>query len=288
MNARTNSPSLKRFIVFSPLIRSVEDRLIEKCGLLYSLREFEALRDVARRIDSSVGLYYEALAENDYSDPQRFAIQKIPDRYAARPLLTIAQSLRAIGDLATARKLCAEGARVAQRVTDPLTSYLCHRENAIIQSIDGDHVGALGTLQLGFPLIRSLNRSRPTLWSDFMNSCAVELMEIGEIEKARQTSDIALASPFAAAYPEWQQTAAEIEARGWRGPSSLLVAVEKVVPNNVIRLDAVRESCRAVSPSIGTAASVLQWKNVMGKSQKTKDEIKEGSSSWASARSSTR
>jgi hypothetical protein len=53
-------------------------------------------------------------------------------------------------------------------------------------------------------------------------------MQIGRIEEARNIIRIPLASPYAAAYPEWRETGDEIALRGWR-PSRSLVSIPDYV-----------------------------------------------------------
>jgi hypothetical protein len=59
-----------------------------------------------------------------------------------------------------------------------------------------------------------------------MNSFAVELCEVGRLEEAKNVSEIAVASPFAGAYPEWRETRNEIALRGC-GASRSVVALDQ-------------------------------------------------------------
>ncbi len=84
---------------------------------------------------------------------------------------------------------------------------------AIIQSIEGNHKGALQFLEGSFSLIRSISKHFPAHYYNYLNSLAVELGEVGRLNEAQVVCSIALASPFAPAYPEWAETRDELEAK---------------------------------------------------------------------------
>jgi hypothetical protein len=61
------------------------------------------------------------------------------------------------------------------------------------------------------------------MYYDCLNSYAVELGEAGRLYEARNVCDLVLASPFAFAYSEWQQTAEDL-----RGASRSRIGVQSV------------------------------------------------------------
>jgi hypothetical protein len=82
-----------------------------------------------------------------------------------------------------------------------------------VKSLEGDHEGALRTLETLWPVINAVAKYHPLYFYFYHNELAFELAELGRIEEAKETLSVALASPFAAAYPEWSKTRDELEAR---------------------------------------------------------------------------
>ena len=83
-------------------------------------------------------------------------------------------------------------------------------ELAIIRSVEGDHAGSLQAFRSLWPVVRVAARQHPQLFAAYHNALAVELSELGHRDEARAAISVALASPIAHAYPEFQATAAEI------------------------------------------------------------------------------
>ncbi|HSO75934.1 MAG TPA: hypothetical protein VLU47_13955, partial [Blastocatellia bacterium] len=83
----------------------------------------------------------------------------------------------------------------------------------IVRSLDGDHKGALDHFESLRPLVCQVAKRQPFYFYKYHNALAVELSETGRIEEAKVCSGIALASPFAHAYPEWSETRDEIAAK---------------------------------------------------------------------------
>jgi hypothetical protein len=136
------------------------------------------------------------------------------------------------GDLQSFSMLNLEASRVAASSDwrDPETFVNAQRNLAVLKSVDGDHRGALAHFERLFPLARALGRWRPYLYYDYLNSLAVELMETGRLEEARNASKFALASPFAGAFPQWRETSDDIELRGRRACRSV-VAFHRANPD---------------------------------------------------------
>jgi hypothetical protein len=79
---------------------------------------------------------------------------------------------------------------------------------AYVKAVEGSHQSALKDLESLIPILR---HAEPFAHYDILNSLAVELGEAGRKEEARNVSRIVLASPFAPAYPEWQDTAEDLK-----------------------------------------------------------------------------
>jgi hypothetical protein len=133
-----------------------------------------------------------------------------------RAMLAVGASYLPTGDLSEAARSFLDAADAAREV-----DFVAHIQAlwnlAIVRSVDGDHRGALHDLEGLHPLIRSLSSQYPTQYYDFLNSLAVELSAVGRNQEAKHIMGNLLASPAAARYPTWRETAEEIavnEARG--------------------------------------------------------------------------
>ena len=97
-----------------------------------------------------------------------------------------------------------------------------HFEIGIIQSFAGDHKGALHNLEKLWPLVNNIARQDPFYFYLYHNAVGVELGEVGRVEEAQAACKIALASPFASAYPEWNETRQELEAKRTSATASVV------------------------------------------------------------------
>ncbi|HXU36432.1 MAG TPA: hypothetical protein VN937_08720 [Blastocatellia bacterium] len=149
---------------------------------------------------------------------------------------------------------------------------------AVINSEEGNHVGAVRLLEGLFPLARTMGRWQPHIYYDYMNSLAVELCEVGRLEEARNICQIVLASPLAPAYPEWRETNDEITLRSRRASRSV-VAISQWNPEsenqvtsetgNLVQLIAsrrpdiaeTRNTVAAPRKQRASVVNLLEWKN---------------------------
>lgn len=148
--------------------------------------------------------------------------------YQAQSLFSIGTIHHRQGQLEAALPHYLAAARVA-RERDLLTFAASQKMIAVIRSIYGDHQQALNDLERLFPLVRSIARHCSAFYYDFLNSYAVELGEAGRLEEARAACAFAVASPFAAAYPEFAQTRDELAARRTAATPSI-IAVPATAP----------------------------------------------------------
>jgi tetratricopeptide (TPR) repeat protein len=172
----------------------------------------------------SVAQYYRALSLNrggrgDITSAESL-FEKAADSgstlYKARAMAALGTNCLASGDANCAMSFYREVMAILarDRVPDPMTCYVATRMTAVIRGMNGDHRGALADLEKMFPLVRIASSQQPYAYYDYLNTLAVELCEAGRLEEARRASEIALASPFASAYPEWRETRGEIELKG--------------------------------------------------------------------------
>ena len=234
----------------------------------------------------SVGRYYQALCiyRRGEADEARILLERVagslPLPFRAKARLAMSGICYESGDLHSFLLLNLEASRLAacSDWRDPQTFVKAQRNIAVLKSVDGDHRGALADLERLFPLARALGRWQPYLYYEHLNSLAVELMETASLEEAQNASEIALASLFAGASPEWQETRDEIELRR-RRPSRSVVAFHRASAdpafnrkspeaNNLLLLPVPdRSQSLAARPSLTTpparVLSLQAWKKRM-------------------------
>jgi hypothetical protein len=203
----------------------INNALLEHCGLLCSVKDFHPVKSITRVIDTPLARLYEAIANNNYSNPEAFIIENIEDKHRGKALLSSAIGFRARGELLIAGKLLIEAFNLARKYGDLVTLYQTQKELAVICSFDGNHETALNTLETASPLARQVYKQRPVYWFDYLNSLAVELGEVGRLEEARKLCDVVLTSPFAPKYDGWHETGAELKEKIGRRASRSTVAV---------------------------------------------------------------
>lgn len=226
-----------RHIVASHLIRTVNSQelflkltnaLIQFAEQAYLMRDLAALEEMSRvlmnlPVDTArqKGLYFQALAINrkgQREEAERL-LQTIandaPITYRARAIQTLGGNLHDTGQLEDALRYQLEALKAASdKDADGLQTTLKARfEIAIITSLSGNHSGALSQLETLWPIVNYIARQYPFYLYLYHNEVAVELAETGRIEEAKAACNIALASPFAPAYPEWAETRQELDAK---------------------------------------------------------------------------
>lgn len=102
------------------------------------------------------------------------------------------------------------------------TILIAHLEIALVKAETGDHKGALAILEKVSPLVHEVAKHEPFYFYVYQNELAIELGESGRIAEAKASSEIALASPYAVAYPNWAETREELEAKHTSTSSSVL------------------------------------------------------------------
>jgi tetratricopeptide (TPR) repeat protein len=283
-------------------------RLASVADQAHSIHQFDIVEHVGRLLLNlslshqleSVGHYYRALSINQGGSgdtPRAVSLfeqvaDEAPMRYRARAMLALGSKSLRLGDQRTAMSFYREVMQIVTRrsVLDPMTFYSASRMTAVIRSMDGDHQGALRDLEVLFPLAKMASLQQPYAYYDYLSTLAVELMEAGRLEEARNASRIALASPFAPAYPEWRETREEIELRGRRASRSVVAFYQENAEatssaagpegGKLVHLPAPErdDSPRAIelSPKIQPARvlSMQEWKKKMPEKSNDDPQVK--------------
>ncbi|MEK6300864.1 MAG: hypothetical protein AABO41_09095 [Acidobacteriota bacterium] len=189
------------------------------------LRDMQALAEVSEILLNlplpearQAGTYYRALVikRRGQAEEAQTLLEKIADgpaaNYRARAMQTLGVMRHEHGDLHEAGRFYLEAVRAGGE-HDLITAVSASKTITAIKSANGDHRGALADLQDLWPLFRLVARQHPFHFSVYHNALAVEFGELGRIEEAETACAIALASPFAHAYPEYTETRDELAAK---------------------------------------------------------------------------
>lgn len=192
----------------------------------------------------SIGHFYEALSINrcGLGDTVRAnaLFEQVADRgplnYRARAMLLFAARAVSGGNYPAALSWYSEIMRMSvhHRAVEPATSYSVRLLAAIVKAWNGDHRGALADLEEIYPLARLAIRQDPRIYYLHLNSLAVELGEVGRLEEAARASEIALSSPFAPWYPEYQETFDDIAVKQLRASRSIVAVSGFAAPPNQV------------------------------------------------------
>jgi tetratricopeptide (TPR) repeat protein len=288
-------------------IAEFASKLASVADAAYLFRQFDVVGYVGRlllnlplsRRFEGIGDYYQALSLNQGTRGDTVGAGCIFDRiadsaplkYRARAMLALGANFFTAGDRQTAMSFYLEVMRIVtrHRVSDPMTLYTASRMTAVIKGTEDDHRGAVADLEAMVSLARMAGSRQPYAYYDYLNTLAVELGELGRLDQARRASEIAIASPFARAYPEWRETFKDIEAKSRRSSRSIVgirqtisetaetakirQPVSRKKTDNLLRLPAPEARAPADRPDYpqDTQARVLnfqQWKTAINASSR--------------------
>jgi len=208
--------------------------LIRFAEIAYGRRELQMLAYISAVLCTlpggeaqAAGLYYQAviLRREGNNGESRHLLEHLSTNTSpsirARALQTLGTVCERERQWSEAARLYTESLRAARDV-DGFTLFTSIGQLSVLKSMAGDHHAALHDLEALWPLARIVARQHPHLYYQLHNEIAFELLQIGRIEEAHAASAVAMASPIARAYPEWQETAEEIAAQQ---PTRTIVAV---------------------------------------------------------------
>lgn len=208
----------------------------------FSLRDVNALQAVSQILVNlptatarQIGQYYQALAisrsrrTDEALSLLEAAAENAPLSYRARAIQTLGSIYHRQGRIDEALRFYPEAMQAAssENGRDLLTILLARLELACITSERGEHREALAAYEDLSPLVRLVSKQNPLYFYLYHNELAVEFAESGRIAEAQAACAIALASPYAQAYPEWSATRDEIAASRTSATPSL-IAVNRV------------------------------------------------------------
>lgn len=258
------------------------NRLVALASHANTFRQMDAVEQIGQSLMSlplppqfeSIGRYYHGLylmRRGGIAEAgalfEKTAEESTPT-YRARALTLIGASFFLKGDLRSSLQSYIEAARIASRqdIGGWRAIVEAHRSIAMLKSVNGDHHGAVADLESLYPLVRVVSSSHPVVYYYYLNSLAVEFCEVGRLEEARRASEIAIASPYASAYPEWHDTRNKIARRQYRTPRSFIALARATIPGeNVLSMPVTESTNCPTSSSVGDAKilNYTEWKNKM-------------------------
>ena len=193
-------------------LRELATRLIQQAEHAYSFRKFEQAREIGQILSNYplkdfhlIGHYYLGWYEVMKGGNPKQILEQVaeyaPTQYRVRALRSLAALAARNQDYESELGWLVESLKVAPSVE-------ALRGVAIVKAKEDYHRAAVKDLEKLLPLARF---SEPLVYTSCLNSCAVELGEVGRKEEARNISKIVLASPLVIAYPEWRETARELK-----------------------------------------------------------------------------
>ena len=202
-------------------------RLAALCEQFYLNRQIEQLTEAAELLVSlpgeraqAVGKFYlatHAARQGDLATAinllESVAGCEATPRYRARALQSLGLAYRYSGDREGARHLYELARENAARLPqqDFVTIIRAGMTIAELHGSEGDHQRSLAHLRAIRPAVELAARIAPVYLPLWANDVAIDLAGLGRIEEARKFAAFAVASPFAQAWPEWRETALEIE-----------------------------------------------------------------------------
>lgn len=249
----------QRLLLGVSSFRELGNNLIHQAQIAHAFRRVSVVEEAATILCSlplkeyqHAGQYYLAWCarrgSNKDLNNSEAALEKVAEsattKYKARAILSLGAVSALKGDSESQLYYYLESIKAA-RNRDASTIVEAQQGISILKAREGYHKSALQDLEQLLPLARY---SEHLVYHDFLNSYAVELTTAGRIAEACDITKVILASPFACAYPEWQETLADVRTKH-KQRSKVTISrpqiergseAESAVPNNPINRARVR------------------------------------------------
>jgi tetratricopeptide (TPR) repeat protein len=266
--------SLKHVALYQQLFRNLSDfqtwgkRIIQGAEQAQMLRQTERMEECGLILSNSpikehslIGQYYLGWSAHLKGQEAKRTFENVLESsktYKPRALIALAAVESSQGNYSQELRCFNETLRLTDNPSIALDTY---RGIAIMKAREGFHKQSLADLERLLPLAKYASHK---IYYTYLNSYAVELMEIGRIDEATNISKIVLASPYAFAYPEWRETGADIARRGYKSRSSVPVIQSFLEPEKIQNVLYMPEPCPALDSPIkqkrGRLFSLEKWK----------------------------
>jgi tetratricopeptide (TPR) repeat protein len=247
------------------------NRLIGYAERAHRLRQLERLREISEVLSNLpieeyryLGQYYLALSIHrngkgniEYArQTLERIVDHVPSRYRSRAILALAAISARKHDYDSELYYYDETIKAGGL---DIASLEALRGIAILKAKEGYHNLSVKDLEKMYPLMR---HAPPHIYFGYLNSLAVELGEIGRKNEARNIIRHVLASPYAFAYPEWQQTGEDLRPVG---RSFVVPYPSPVRMGKLLSMPPVEQTEPIKQDTPAPIVSLEQWKKKMGK-----------------------
>ena len=214
-------------------------RFLRIAEIAYGQRNVKNLEEAGRLLirlplqqAADAGMYFLAMAARRHGRRKeaRAMLQQVA---ASDTPIFVARAIQALGTIEheedrpdEALRLYIKAASIADKA-DSASLINARLQFSSIKSLAGDHQPALDDLEKMWPLIKVAAREHAHLFYMYHNELAYELAQVGKLDTAQQVIKVAINSPLVDKYPEWQETAAEIQEQVSRPLIVAVPAIEK-------------------------------------------------------------
>ncbi|MFP5260865.1 MAG: hypothetical protein ACLGJB_03035 [Blastocatellia bacterium] len=267
-------PSMPRF--YQQLLSGIGsyqelgNRTVRQIKVAHAFRQIEQVRELSTLLLNIpikeyqlIAQYYLAWCECRESNFNAQTLERIIEQsrtYKAKALLSRGAHEGYQGNLEAALYFYTEALKASPTVSEYISAV---KATSFIKSLEGFHRSALNSLESLIPLIRFAD---PLDYYDYLNSYAVELSQAGSEQQARNVISHVVASPFASAYPEWQETHTELSLKRKNHSSITVPRLPKQQPkpkqsrpkDNVIKFPTAKKRPKPDEDEFGIALAPLQ------------------------------
>lgn len=265
------SPLVKYAGFYQELLRGIDsyqklgNRLIHLAERAGAIRQFDTVNEIGRVLSTfpmnqyqPIGHYYLAVGFNKGGkgdlDKAKSMLVRVADTasamYRARAIHALAAVSAHQKDFDSELHFFVEALKASCDIAIRLKVM---RGIAVHKAREGYHSAAVKDLERMLPLIKY---APPHIYFDYLNSLALELGEVGRKYEARNIIQYVVASPYAFAYPEWQETAREL-----KEPNRSFISIPESLPK-VERKPVEIEAEPLPTKKERTPADVLHFKKL--------------------------
>lgn len=224
----------KEFVSYDQL----GNRLIHLAEQARAFKQVGALSELALILSNLpikhyriIGQYYLALSISRAGQGDLEQAAPIFEKVAGHgPMMYRAEAMLTLAALYLAKQQPEESIRYyleAAKAGNFNTKLKALKGIAILKGLEGYHRSAVDDLESLYPMFKLAS---PHLYFDYLNSYAVELSEVGQLEEAKNMSTLVCSSPFAPYDKEWQETYSEIKQKLYKSRSTVSVSIPKSKP----------------------------------------------------------
>ncbi|MFP5262020.1 MAG: hypothetical protein ACLGJB_08960 [Blastocatellia bacterium] len=228
-------------------------RFLRIAEIAYGQRNVEILEQAGQHLirlplqqASDAGMYFLAMAARRQGrrEEARAMLQQVAasgtPRFVARAIQALGTIEHEENRLDEALHLYVKAASIASEA-DSAAFINAQFQFSSIKSLAGDHQHSLDDLEKLWSYVRVVARDYQHIFFAYHNELAYELVQVGKFAVAQQVIQVAINSPLVDKYPEWQETAADIQQQVSRPFIIAVPAIEKEKPAQESK--SVRLSC---------------------------------------------